>query len=60
MVKSQANTLSSNDSRTWQDLIWSSDPAFLREAAELAERLMRTELAGALFSLATLAEEGQE
>jgi hypothetical protein len=52
--------MTTSDFRSWQDLIWSSDPAFLRDAAELAERLMRTELAEALFSLATLAEEGQE
>lgn len=36
------------DARTWQDLLWSRDPEFLCEAADLAESLGRLAWADAM------------
>lgn len=45
------------DLRTWQDLLWSRDPAFLREAADLAESLGRAGWAVAMRASAEDCEE---
>ena len=46
-----------NDTRTWQDLLWSRDPKFLREAADLAERIGRDEWAKAMRASADYCED---
>lgn len=50
----------SSDIRSWKDLLFSRDPIFLREAAELAEQLGRDMLAEALRESAADCEEIDE
>lgn len=47
------------DTRTWHDLVMSSEPDFLREAADLAETFGRDLLAAALRESADECEEMQ-
>ena len=46
-----------NDTRTWEDLLFSRDPVFLREAADLADKLGRDTWAEAMRESAEACEE---
>lgn len=47
-VEAALTEKNANDTQTWQDLLGSTDPVFLNEAADLAERYGRTEWADAM------------
>ncbi len=46
--RAEALTDLKTDMRNWKDLVGSTDPVFLREAADLAEKFGRTEWAEAM------------